>query len=187
MAFSLQVQRTASGLKDTLAHRFSALSLARHGTAQAMRGYARVARSRPLTPKSPSASSTTTSPAPVPRKQPAPQGVKTPSNTRLPADFKLAKIQATPDYDPNMVIFLDKHGNVSMIPHDDRVTGQTREEFDAALTQETEVPSDDTQHQRGSKEAEYGRKRIGQVQLPLDIQDSIRAVLDGAYLALLCC
>ncbi|KAF9287620.1 37S ribosomal protein S22 [Mortierella alpina] len=143
-----------------------------------MRGYARVARSRPLTPKSPSASSTTTSSAPVPRKQPAPQGVKTPSNTRLPADFKLAKIQATPDYDPNMVIFLDKHGNVSMIPHDDRVTGQTREEFDAALTQETEVPGDDTQHQRGSKEAEYGRKRIGQVQLPLDIQDSIRAVLD---------
>ena len=79
------------------------------------------------------------------------------------------------------VVFLDKHGNVSMIPHDGRVTGQTKEEFDATLTQETAVPGEDTQHQRGSKEAEYGRKRIGQVQLPLDIQDSIRAVLDGAY------
>ncbi|KAF9958760.1 37S ribosomal protein S22 [Mortierella alpina] len=77
-----------------------------------------------------------------------------------------------------MVIFLDKHGNVNMIPHDDRVTGQTKEEFDAALTKGTEVLGEDTQHQRGSKEAEYGRKRIGQVQLPLDIQDSIRAVLD---------
>ncbi|KAG9321711.1 hypothetical protein KVV02_006625 [Mortierella alpina] len=178
MAFPAQVQRTASGLKDTLAHRFSALSLARHGTAQAMRGYARVARSRPLTPKAPSASSTTTATAPAPRKQPAPQGIKAHSKTRLPADFKLARIQATPDYDPNMVIFLDKHGNVSMIPHDGRVTGQTKEEFDAALTQETEILGDDTQHQRGSKEAEYGRKRIGQVQLPLDIQDSIRTVLD---------
>ncbi|KAK3845716.1 MAG: mitochondrial small ribosomal subunit Rsm22-domain-containing protein [Linnemannia gamsii] len=32
-------------------------------------------------------------------------------------------------------------------------------------------------HQRGSKEMEYGRKRIGQVELPKDIQDSIRSVL----------
>jgi hypothetical protein len=96
-------------------------------------------------------------------------------NIKLPGDFSLAKSQAIEKYDPNMIIFLDKSGKVSMIPHDDRVTGQTREEYDAEPNTGENGPT----HQRGSKEMEYGRKRIGQVEIPLPIQDAIRAVLDG--------
>ncbi|KAK3825535.1 MAG: mitochondrial small ribosomal subunit Rsm22-domain-containing protein [Benniella sp.] len=61
-----------------------------------------------------------------------------------------------------------------MIPHDDRVNGQTREEYDAEPSTEENGPT----YQRGSKEMEYGRKRIGQVEMPLPVQDAIRAVLD---------
>lgn len=70
-----------------------------------------------------------------------------------------------------------------MIPHDDRVKGQTRDDYDAAATAgeylDLEGAAEGSPHQRGSKEMEYGRKRIGQVELPKDIQDSIRFVLDG--------
>ncbi|KAI8604424.1 mitochondrial small ribosomal subunit Rsm22-domain-containing protein [Dissophora ornata] len=62
-----------------------------------------------------------------------------------------------------------------MIPHDSRVNGQTREEYDAALDA-GDLDENRSQHQRGSNEAEYGRKRIGQVEMPKDIQDAIRAV-----------
>jgi hypothetical protein len=108
------------------------------------------------------------------------------SKLKLPGGFKLAKAQPEPTYDPNMVIFLDKHGNVKMIPHDDRVKGQTKEDYNAAVAAGDDFGLDGaaegSPHQRGSKEMEYGRKRIGQVELPKDIQDSIRAVLDGMTL-----
>ncbi|KAG0206529.1 37S ribosomal protein S22 [Mortierella sp. GBA30] len=185
MTFPSQAQSTVLGLRDTLTHRFSGLLVTRHGATLGTRGYARLARARPLTPKSPSASSTSTSTVSSPLKQAGPsksnvvlKESNANSNIKLPAGFKLAKIQDIPEYDPNLVIFLDKHGKVTMIPHDDRVKGQTREEFDAALSQGPEGQENKGQHQRGSKEAEYGRKRIGQVELPMDIQDSIRSVLD---------
>lgn len=70
-----------------------------------------------------------------------------------------------------------------MIPHDDRVKGQTKEDYNAAAVVGDNFDLDGTAegspHQRGSQEMEYGRKRIGQVELPKDIQDSIRAILDG--------
>jgi len=99
-------------------------------------------------------------------------------NIKLPSNFKLAKLQTIEEYDPNMVIFLDNNGSVSMIPHDGRVNGQTREEYNAALGG-GDLDENRSHHQRGSKEAEYGRKRIGQVEMPKDIQDAIRAVTDG--------
>lgn len=97
------------------------------------------------------------------------------ANIKLPGNFQLARPQTIENYDPNMVIFLDKNGNVSMIPHDDRVTGQTREEYDA----DSDRGEDRSEYQRGSKEMEYGRKRIGQVEVPIPIQDAIRAMIDG--------
>ncbi|KAI7821974.1 mitochondrial small ribosomal subunit Rsm22-domain-containing protein [Gamsiella multidivaricata] len=63
-----------------------------------------------------------------------------------------------------------------MIPHDDRVTGQTREQYDANTG--AEGLDDRPHHQRGSKEMDYGRKRIGQVEMPRAVQDAIRAILD---------
>lgn len=62
-----------------------------------------------------------------------------------------------------------------MIPQDDRAKGQTREEFDAFEDLNADVPG----YMRGSKEAEYGRKRIGQVELPQNILESIRGIIDG--------
>ena len=159
----------------------------------AVRGYARIARSRPITPKAPTGGSTSTetnikTPMPTGDVQEALKALSSSKSDfslkpKLPGDFKLAKPQPEPKYDPNMVIFLDKHGNVSMIPHDDRVKGQTRDDYNAAATAEEdfdlEGAAEGSPHQRGSKEMEYGRKRIGQVELPKDIQDSIRSVLDG--------
>ncbi|KAF9351354.1 37S ribosomal protein S22 [Mortierella sp. AD094] len=99
-------------------------------------------------------------------------------NIKLPNNFKMTKVQTIEEYDPNMVIFLDKHGNVTMIPHDDRAKGQTREEYDAApIPEDIDGIESASQHQRGSKEMEYARKRIGQVEMPNDIQDAIRTVL----------
>lgn len=71
-----------------------------------------------------------------------------------------------------------------MIPRDDRVTGETKAARDAAIVAGADVDLDEgtdgsQQHQRGSKEAEYGRKRIGQVELPNEIQDAIRSVING--------
>ncbi|KAG0296557.1 37S ribosomal protein S22 [Linnemannia gamsii] len=193
-------QRAVSGLTTSLTQRFTGLSLttpsarlsAVVGTRSVVRGYARVARSKPITPKTPTGGSTSTKPT-----------IKTPMSTgdvqealkalsssksdfplklKLPGNFKLPKAQPEPKYDPNMVIFLDKHGNVQMIPHDDRVKGQTKEDYNAAVAAGDDFELDGTaegsHHQRGSKEMEYGRKRIGQVELPKDIQDSIRTILD---------
>ncbi|KAG0299146.1 37S ribosomal protein S22 [Linnemannia gamsii] len=190
-------QKAVSGLTSSLTQRFTGLSLTTSSTcssaaAVSLRGYARVARAKPITPKAPTGGSTSTKPT-----------IKTPmsakdvqeafitlsssksdslSKLKLPGGFKLAKAQPEPTYDPNMVIFLDKHGNVKMIPHDDRVKGQTKEDYNAAVAAGDDFGLDGaaegSPHQRGSKEMEYGRKRIGQVELPKDIQDSIRAVLD---------
>ncbi|KAF9906073.1 37S ribosomal protein S22 [Linnemannia zychae] len=185
-------QRSFSGLT----HRFTGLALSPLARPSASllpaRGYARVARSKPLTPRVPTGGST----------PPSKPTIKTPLSTsdvqealkalsssksdslsklKLPGGFKLPKAQPEPVYDPNMVIFLDKHGNVSMIPHDDRLKGQTRDDYNAMAGQEFDLDgaaTEDSPHQRGSKEMEYGRKRIGQVELPKDIQDSIRTVLD---------
>lgn len=77
-----------------------------------------------------------------------------------------------------MIIFLDKHGKVTMIPHDSRVTGQTKEEKDSMDLLDNSAVEGST-HQRGSKEMDYGRKRIGQVEMPKPLQDAIRSVLDG--------
>ncbi|KAG0271002.1 37S ribosomal protein S22 [Linnemannia exigua] len=184
-------QRAVSGLTQ----HFTGLSLSTFARPSASlltaRGYARVARSRPVTPKAPAGGST-----------PLKSAIKTPLSTsdlqealkalsssksdpfsklKLPGGFKLPKVQPEPAYDPNMVIFLDKHGNVSMIPHDDRVKGQTRDDYNAVAAEDFDldgVTAEGSPHQRGSKEMEYGRKRIGQVELPKDIQDSIRSVLD---------
>ncbi|KAF9970544.1 37S ribosomal protein S22 [Actinomortierella ambigua] len=99
-------------------------------------------------------------------------------------NFKMAKIEEVePHYDPSKIIFLDKHGHVTMIPHDDRLVG--RSSGLAALTQdgddeEGEASEMDSEapFQRGSAEMEYGRKRIGQVDLPRPLQDAIRDVID---------
>ncbi|KAG0250763.1 37S ribosomal protein S22 [Mortierella polycephala] len=181
-----QVHRTVSGITDSLTGRLSALSITRNHGSTALRGYARVARARIITPKSPSkpsSTSTSSSATTLSSKAPSVIGGKAEdaSNIKLPGDFKLAKMQMVPEYDPNMVIFLDKHGNVSMIPQDDRVKGQTREEFDAFEDINTDVPA----YMRGSKEAEYGRKRIGQVELPQNILESIRGIIDEEDKALI--
>jgi len=100
---------------------------------------------------------------------------------KLPNGFKLAKFEEVPDYDPNMIIFLDKQGKVTMIPRDDRAKGETKAARDAALAAGTDVEDvEGSGHQRGSKEAEYGRKRIGQIEFPIEIQYAIRDVLDGS-------
>ncbi|KAF8942035.1 37S ribosomal protein S22 [Haplosporangium gracile] len=192
-------QRTVSGLTTSLIQRFTGPSLATSSTRSSVlvsppsivRGYARVARSRPITPKAPTGGSTPSKPiiktpmstADVQEALKALSSSKSDSssNLKLPGNFKLAKTQLEPKYDPNMVIFLDKHGNVSMIPHDDRAKGQTKDDYNAAAAGEDfdlDGSVEGSPHQRGSKEMEYGRKRIGQVELPKDIQDSIRAVLD---------
>ncbi|KAF9138922.1 37S ribosomal protein S22 [Linnemannia schmuckeri] len=191
-------QKAVSGLTTSLIQRFTGLSLATSSIRSSVlalppsivRGYARVARSRPITPKAPIGGSTPSKPniktpmstADVQEALKALSSSKSDSssNLKLPGNFKLAKAQSEPTYDPNMVIFLDKHGNVSMIPHDDRVKGQTKDDYDvaAAAGEDLDGAIEGSPHQRGSKEMEYGRKRIGQVELPKDIQDSIRAVLD---------
>ncbi|KAF9432282.1 37S ribosomal protein S22 [Entomortierella beljakovae] len=107
------------------------------------------------------------------------------STFKLPNNLKMAKLDTIEEYDPNMVIFLDKLGNVSMIPHDDRVNGQTRDEYDTSLASQVVDESENPHHQRGSKEMEYGRKRIGQVDIPLGIQDAIRSILEGSDKALI--
>ncbi|KAF9350518.1 37S ribosomal protein S22 [Mortierella sp. NVP85] len=169
----MQARRAASGLVNTLAHRLTGLSLTPHGITLARRGYARLARTRPRAPKPTTTASTTNNIEFNARDAIKRVGAAMP-NIKLPGDFSLAKPQVIEKYDPNMIIFLDKSGKVSMIPHDDRVTGQTREEYDAEPSTEENGPG----HQRGSKEMEYGRKRIGQVEMPLPVQDAIRAVLD---------
>ncbi|KAG0302488.1 37S ribosomal protein S22 [Dissophora globulifera] len=184
----MQARQHVSRLADSLVHRFPKLSLVANEAASAKRGYARVARARPRTPSSsitspsssPSASATTSNGTPF-RSQ---EGITNPTlgsprtpNIKLPSNFKLAKLDALEDYDPNMVIFLDKHGNVKMIPHDDRVNGQTREEYDSSI-EAGDLVNDGQHFQRGSKEAEYGRKRIGQVEMPSLLQDAIRSVID---------
>ncbi|KAH7059913.1 mitochondrial small ribosomal subunit Rsm22-domain-containing protein [Linnemannia elongata] len=195
------IQRAVSGLTTSLTHRFAGLSLTTSPAARSavvvspssvVRGYARVARSRPITPKAPtggsnsekSAIKTPMSTSDVQEALKALSSSKSDSSSKLklPGNFKLVKPQPEPKYDPNMVIFLDKHGNVSMIPHDDRVKGQTKDDYNAAVAAgddfELDGAVEGSPHQRGSKEMDYGRKRIGQVELPKDIQDSIRSVLD---------
>ncbi|KAF9537826.1 37S ribosomal protein S22 [Mortierella hygrophila] len=195
------IQRAALGLTTSLTHRLTGLSLTTTTVARStavvspsstVRGYARVARSRPITPKAPTSGSTsteTTIKAPMSTRdvQDALKALSSSKSdfspkSKLLGNFKLAKPQPEPNYDPNMVIFLDKQGNVSMIPHDDRVKGQTRDDYNAAATAvedlDLEGATEGSPHQRGSKEMEYGRKRIGQVELPKDIQDSIRSLLD---------
>ncbi|KAF9200248.1 37S ribosomal protein S22 [Haplosporangium sp. Z 27] len=195
MAFLRQFQGNMNssrtlGITDLLAHRLTGLSLASHGKASTRRGYARVARARPRTPNAPSLSSQLPSeklpstPS-IPNKSkldsmPEVQmkNLDSISNIKLPKNFKMAKLQTLEEYDPNMVIFLDKHGNVTMIPHDDRAKGQTRDEYNAELTTgKVEEEESSSHHQRGSKEMEYARKRIGQVEMPNNIQDAIREVL----------
>ncbi|KAF9177357.1 37S ribosomal protein S22 [Haplosporangium sp. Z 767] len=181
-----QAHRTVSGIADSLTGRLSTLSITRSHGSTALRGYARMARTRFITPKSPSGPSSTptsSSTTALSSKAPSTIGRKTgdASNIKLPGDFKLSKVQKVPEYDPNMVIFLDKHGNVSMIPQDDRVKGQTKEEFDAFEDVDVDVPG----YIRGSKEAEYGRKRIGQVELPQNILESIRGIIDEEDKALI--
>ncbi|KAF8940800.1 37S ribosomal protein S22 [Dissophora ornata] len=184
----MQANRTVAGLTDLLVHRFPGLSLNTCGTASGRRGYARAVRARPKTPRASSTISASPSTSSSSRPSSTAKGdVVSASNAalkstdsampniKLPSNYKLAKLQTIEEYDPNMVIFLDKHGNVSMIPHDSRVNGQTREEYDAALDA-GDLDENRSQHQRGSNEAEYGRKRIGQVEMPKDIQDAIRAV-----------
>ncbi|KAG0202411.1 37S ribosomal protein S22 [Mortierella sp. NVP41] len=189
--------RAVSGLTNSLTQRFTGLSLTSSPNARpsvvagsALRGYARAARSRPITPKaptggspSPTSSTTKTAIKPPMAMEDIQETLKlmtsTNSKLQLPGEFKLAKPQPVPEYDPNMVIFLDKHGNVKMIPHDDRVKGQTRDEYNAAAGDlDLEGAVEGSPHQRGSKEMEYGRKRIGQVELPKETQDSIRSILD---------
>ncbi|KAF9897776.1 hypothetical protein BX616_005003, partial [Lobosporangium transversale] len=75
------------------------------------------------------------------------------SNLKVP---QVQQIESVQEYDPNMVIFLDKHGKATMIPHDDRVTGQTREEYEVSSISEASVTESMQAHQRGSKEMEYG-------------------------------
>lgn len=174
----LQARRAAPGLVDKLSHSLTGLSLTPHGTTPARRGYARLTRARPGTPKPTTAASTTNDVEFNARNAIKRVGAAMP-NIKLPGNFALAKPPTIENYDPNMVIFLDKSGKVSMIPHDDRVTGQTREEHDAAPSTEESGSA----HQRGSKEMEYGRKRIGQVEIPIPVQDAIRAVLDGMFMA----
>lgn len=166
-------------------NRLAGLSL-RNGTTipSTFRGYARAARARPSTPKAPSSSSKPAQEAGTEPLKPAPvvkaasTKSETPSNIKLPSNFKLAKLEPVQEYDPNMIIFLDKHGKVTMIPHDSRVTGQTKEERDSMdLLGDSAV--EESTHQRGSKEMDYGRKRIGQVEMPKPLQDAIRSVLDG--------
>ncbi|KAF9418485.1 37S ribosomal protein S22 [Podila epigama] len=145
------------------------------------RGYARAARARPLTPKLPTSSTKSTSETKVastPLEDKITSSKKSDpySNIQLPGNFKLAKPEPVPEYDPNMVIFLDKHGKVTMIPHDGRVTGQTKDEMDALDPMDT--ASEGSTYQRGSKEMDYGRKRIGQIEMPKPIQDAIRSVID---------
>lgn len=72
-----------------------------------------------------------------------------------------------------MIIFLDKSGKVTMIPHDDRVVTHAPIEHEEASS----VDGDEPHFQRGSKEMEYGRKRIGQVDLPVPVQDAIRDII----------
>ncbi|KAG0046662.1 37S ribosomal protein S22 [Gryganskiella cystojenkinii] len=177
-----------------LLDRFAGLSL-RNSTHQQLRGYVRAARSRPLTPRaptwtlppsaaiaSPSLSSATSasSKSTVVKKSPKFKSELEP-RVKLPNGFKLAKFQEVTEYDPNMIIFLDKQGNVKMIPRDDRVTGETKAARDAAMAAGVDADLEDSHqepHQRGSKEAEYGRKRIGQVEIPVEVQDAIRSVID---------
>ncbi|KAF9172703.1 37S ribosomal protein S22 [Mortierella sp. AD010] len=179
----------ATGITDSLVHRLTGLSLTSCGTASSRRGYARVAKARPRTPKSPVASSLA-SPITQSPEIPLPTRSKMEAmteaqfknmdsvNIKLPNNFKMAKLQTIEEYDPNMIIFLDKHGNVTMIPQDDRAKGQTRDEYNAApITEDTDGIESTSQHHRGSKEMEYARKRIGQVEMPNDIQDAIREVL----------
>ncbi|KAG0227072.1 37S ribosomal protein S22 [Actinomortierella wolfii] len=93
-------------------------------------------------------------------------------------NFKMAKLEEVePQYDPTKIIFLDKHGQVTMIPHDDRLVNAAGERSDEA-EEGSELGSEDSTFQRGSAEMEYGRKRIGQVDLPRPIQDAIRDILD---------
>ncbi|KAG0038415.1 37S ribosomal protein S22 [Podila clonocystis] len=167
-----------------IVNRWAGLSLG-HGPTipSTFRGYARAARARPLTPNAPSSSTrpaqetSTKSLKSRPIATPTSPKSEIPSNIKLPSNFKLAKLEPVQEYDPNMVIFLDKHGKVTMIPHDDRVTGQTKEERDSmGLLDDSAVEG--STHQRGSKEMDYGRKRIGQVEMPKPLQDAIRSVLD---------
>ncbi|KAF9931891.1 37S ribosomal protein S22 [Linnemannia zychae] len=157
-------------------------------TPAAVRGYARVARARPRSLRSPTSGSDSIRPI---IKTPVAMGdvqealeeltsIKSDSlpKLKLPGGFKFAKPQPEPKYDPNMVIFLDKDGNVKMIPHDDRVKDPTQDNYGAGEGIEAGGADDGSHHQRGSKEMEYGRKRIGQIELPRDIQDSIRTILD---------
>ncbi|KAF9113211.1 37S ribosomal protein S22 [Mortierella sp. AM989] len=183
--------KVASCIADSLVHRFTGLSLASHGTTSARRGYARVAKVRPKSPKTPLATSLLSSTVSTSTGSPLPTGTSAGTmveaelksmdavtrNIKLPSKFKLAKVQTIEEYDPNMVIFLDKHGSVTMIPHDDRAKGQTRDEYDAVLPG-GDIGEPNNVSQRGSKEMEYGRKRIGQVEMPKAIQDAIREVLD---------
>ncbi|KFH64042.1 hypothetical protein MVEG_09867 [Podila verticillata NRRL 6337] len=167
-----------------IVNRLAGLSL-RNGTTipSTFRGYARAARARPLTPKAPPSSSQTAQEAstePLKSKSVVKAtGTKseTSSNIKLPSNFKLAKLEPVQEYDPNMIIFLDKQGKVTMIPHDGRVTGQTKEEKDSMDLLDNSAVEGST-HQRGSKEMDYGRKRIGQVEMPKPLQDAIRSVLD---------
>ncbi|KAF9312614.1 37S ribosomal protein S22 [Podila horticola] len=167
-----------------IVNRLAGLSL-RHGPTipSTFRGYARAARARPLTPKAPSSSTTLTLEANTESLKTAtvgrPTSIKSesPSNIKLPSNFKLAQLEPVQEYDPNMIIFLDKHGKVTMIPHDDRVTGQTKEERDSMNLLDDSAAEGST-HQRGSKEMDYGRKRIGQVEMPKPLQDAIRSVID---------
>ncbi|KAF9988032.1 37S ribosomal protein S22 [Modicella reniformis] len=171
----MQTRRAASGLVDVLTQRFIGLSLIPHGTLQVRRGYARLIRARPRTPRATSTANTSLSSQVKSTAEVLPKGMDSAaSNVKPPRNFKLIKLQAIETYDPNMVIFLDKSGNVSMIPHDDRVTGQTKEEYEGELDpNENGFP-----YQRGSKEMEYGRKRIGQIEIPIPIQDAVRTVLE---------
>ncbi|KAG0338372.1 37S ribosomal protein S22 [Podila humilis] len=148
-----------------------------------VRSYARAARSRPMTPRAPSTSTKATQesraePQPsTPTIQSMNQKSEIPSKIKLPSNFKLAKLEPVQEYDPNMIIFLDKHGKVTMIPHDDRVTGQTKEERDS-FDPLNDLTLEASTHQRGSNEMDYGRKRIGQVEMPTTTQDAIRSVID---------
>ncbi|KAG0260741.1 37S ribosomal protein S22 [Actinomortierella ambigua] len=97
-------------------------------------------------------------------------------------DFKLAKVdEVEPHYDPSKIIFLDKHGQVTMIPHDDRLANGRSASASTAHEEDMEDDSEmssEAPFQRGSAEMEYGRKRIGQVDLPRPLQDAIRDVID---------
>ncbi|KAF9586120.1 37S ribosomal protein S22 [Lunasporangiospora selenospora] len=144
----------------------------------AVRGYARMARSRPMTPRLPTSRLTKESdqePTHNPSFMDKPQtGSKSTSSLDLPLAIKRLKVSPEPVYDPNMVIFLDKRGNVTMIPHDDRVR-------ESSPVKEGEVMNDRSEpFQRGSKEMEYARKRIGQVEIPNAIQDAIRSIVEGS-------